>query len=125
MGLFKRHKLRHKPKKLTRAAARALSGGKFWIVAAESDEDALNALEGVTLGAKQVDDEGRVCRARGLVTWCQCTITEAGFRLLDAGFGKRYVWGPDCPDEHAKERAKERQHEIAEFDWKVLRGVVQ
>ncbi len=124
MRLFRKSKLR-KPKKLTRAAARKLSGGKFWLVAAEADEDALNALEGVTLGTKQVDDEGRVKRARGLVTWGQCTITDAGFKLLDAGFGKRYIWGPDCPDHIAKARAEEDQHEISEFDWKAHRGVVQ
>ncbi len=124
MRLFKKRK-RSKPKKLTRAQARKLSGGKFWLVAAEADEDALNALPGVTLGTKQVDDEGIIKSAAGLVTWGQCTITDAGFKLLDAGFGKRYVWGPDCSDHIAKERAKERQHEIAEFDWKQNRKVVQ
>ncbi len=124
MNLFKKRKWR-KPKKLTRAAARKLSGGKFWLVAREVDEDKLNALSGVTLGTKQVDDEGRVKRARGLVTWGQCTITDEGFRLLDSGFGKRYMWGPDCPDHIAKDLVRKRDHKVVEFDWKNDREAVQ
>jgi len=116
-----------KKKRLARLEADALllSGGKYWVMGLQTDEDVLTEL-GITLGPLQLDDRGRVKRARGLVVWGRCTIPDR--RRLK---GKPFFWGPDVPDNVAKDKVRKRvdyvrqadgsmkaiPHKVSEFDW--------
>ncbi len=106
-------KVKRKRKKLTRAEALRLSGGKYWIMGLESDAAVLVRL-GVELGPKTLDEKGRVKRAKGLVVWGQCTIPDTG--ALDP-YSKSFIWGPDCPDHIMKDRVRARGHDVSEVDW--------
>ncbi len=106
-----------KRKRLTKAEARRLSGGKYWVMGPEVDESILESL-GVTLGSKQVDSKGRVKRAKGLVVWGQCTIPD--IKKLTRHIPK-FMWGPDCPDHIAKDLVRDRGHKVAEVDWDDLK----
>ena len=119
---------RKKQHKFTKAEARRLSGGKYWIMGLETKEALLIQL-GVELGPKQVDKVGRVKRARGMVVWGQCTISD--MKALKPYWRKTFFWGPDCPDHIMKDRVQARRapqlqpdgsikqvpHHIAEVDW--------
>ena len=119
---------RKKPHKFSKSEALRLSGGKYWIMGLETSEALLTQL-GVELGPKQVDKVGRVKRARGLVVWGQCTISD--LKTLRPYWKTTFLWGPDCPDNIMKDRVRARQtsqlqadgsikkvpHEIAEVDW--------
>lgn len=124
MKLFKRRKIKRRRGKLSRTQARKLSGGKFWIMAREADEAALRAINGVTLGEKQTDAAGVVKRVKGLVVWGGCTITDDAFDTLDKYWADRYIWGPDCPDDAAKQQARRHGNSVKEFDWEQNRQEV-
>ncbi len=106
-------KVKRKPKKLTRAVALRLSGGKYWVMGREIDAFVLARL-GVELGPKAVDKKGRVKRVKGLVVWAQCIIPNV--KALGP-YSKSFMWGPDCPDEVAKDQVRNRGHEVSELDW--------
>jgi len=99
--------IKRKRRKLTRADAMRLSGGMYWIIGRETDEDLLKEL-GVEVGPKQVDTLGRVKRAKGLVTWGQCKIPD--LKRLQPYWRRQFFWGPDCPDHIAKDLVRSRTH---------------
>lgn len=116
-------RIRRKRHKFTKAEALRLSGGKYWIMGREVDEKVLVDL-GVELGPKVVDDQGRIKRAKGMVVWGQCDITD--LPGLKPYWKVRFIWGPDCPDNVMKDRVRARvdygtmkgtPHTVAEANW--------